>query len=348
MGPCDDGWGDCDADLENGCEEQLLTNPDNCGACGLTCAFAHAAASCVAGTCAMGSCFVNFADCDEDRENGCEIDLTGDAANCGACGAACALAQASAACVDGSCAIDACFEDFADCDSNPETGCEVDLNADPANCGICGNVCDFDNASASCLEGACTIGACFDGFADCDADPATGCEADLDTDATDCGSCDTACAAFEICVDAACLCPDADSDGHRDAACGGSDCDDGAADVNPGSAEICGDGIDQDCDGQDPECPCPDADDDGFEDHECGGADCDDGDATVNPDADDVCGDGIDQDCDGEDPECDETDSGCGCGASGNAGSPIFLISLAGLLLFPGRRRRVRQAIFRA
>lgn len=49
-------------------------------------------------------------------------------------------------------------------------------------------------------------------------------------------------------------CPDADSDGYEDAACGGSDCDDGDGGVNPGAAEICGDGIDQDCVGGDEPC----------------------------------------------------------------------------------------------
>ena len=43
-------------------------------------------------------------------------------------------------------------------------------------------------------------------------------------------------------------CPDADSDGFTDEACGGEDCDDGNDAIYPGAEEICGDGIDQDCD----------------------------------------------------------------------------------------------------
>jgi hypothetical protein len=43
-------------------------------------------------------------------------------------------------------------------------------------------------------------------------------------------------------------CPDADGDGHRDAACGGSDCDDTNPRIHPGALEVC-DGLDNDCDG---------------------------------------------------------------------------------------------------
>jgi N-acetyl-anhydromuramyl-L-alanine amidase AmpD len=44
--------------------------------------------------------------------------------------------------------------------------------------------------------------------------------------------------------------PDADGDGAPASA----DCDDGTASVHPGAAEVCGDGVDQDCSGADTEC----------------------------------------------------------------------------------------------
>lgn len=44
-------------------------------------------------------------------------------------------------------------------------------------------------------------------------------------------------------------CPDADGDGYTDASCGGTDCDDGDSSVNPGAIEVCGDSIDNNCDG---------------------------------------------------------------------------------------------------
>jgi hypothetical protein len=47
---------------------------------------------------------------------------------------------------------------------------------------------------------------------------------------------------------------DADGDGHASIDCGGDDCDDQSKDIHPGAAETCGDGVDQDCDGQDNAC----------------------------------------------------------------------------------------------
>jgi V8-like Glu-specific endopeptidase len=103
-------------------------------------------------------------------------------------------------------------------------------------------------------------------------------------------------------------CQDADGDGYDDAACGGSDCDDGDYFVNPGVDEVCGDSIDNNCDGNiDEGCTsCPDADGDGYDDEACGGTDCDDGDFFVNPGVDEVCDDSIDNNCDGN------IDEGCG------------------------------------
>jgi len=49
-------------------------------------------------------------------------------------------------------------------------------------------------------------------------------------------------------------CPDADRDGYAAADCGGLDCNDRHSGVYPGAPEICGDGLDQDCDGQDTPC----------------------------------------------------------------------------------------------
>jgi hypothetical protein len=104
-------------------------------------------------------------------------------------------------------------------------------------------------------------------------------------------------------------CIDGDLDGYKDAACGGSDCDDTNFFVNPGMAEIC-DGLDTNCDGTKPQTDV-DADGDGVP--WCAG-DCDDNDPDVYPGntegpfGDPTCSDGIDNDCN---TQVDAADGSC-------------------------------------
>ncbi len=156
-------------------------------------------------------------------------------------------------------------------------------------------------------------------------------------------------------------CVDADSDGHQDAACGGDDCDDSNADIHPGATEVCGDGIDQDCNGTDLSCDCADADSDGHQDAACGGDDCDDTNADIHPGATEVCSDGVDNDCNGltDDQDTDacgtepnpndggSDDDGCGCrmGSDSTDGilGGLLVVGLVFGLLYLGIRRRRRD-----
>jgi len=73
----------------------------HCGGCDMPCpSFPGTTLRCVAGACEVSSCPPGRADCDAMGNNGCEADLTVNAANCGACGAVCAAGDA---CMAGSC-----------------------------------------------------------------------------------------------------------------------------------------------------------------------------------------------------------------------------------------------------
>lgn len=61
------------------------------------------------------------------------------------------------------------------------------------NCGRCGAVCGNAGTTAvSCANGRCTL-TCAAGRADCDNDPANGCEVNLNADPLHCGTCPNAC-----------------------------------------------------------------------------------------------------------------------------------------------------------
>lgn len=87
---------------------------------------------------------------------------------------------------------------------------------------------------------------------------------------------------------------DPDGDGYV----GEDDCRPHYAAVHSGAADPFGDGIDQDCDGQDGNIEQMDADGDGQRSDAYGGQDCDDQDTAVYAGAEEECGDGKVNDCD--------------------------------------------------
>ena len=95
--------------------------------------------------------------------------------------------------------------------------------------------------------------------------------------------------------------PDVDNDGDGYTINQG-DCDDTNASIYPGAPEICGDGLDQDCNGLDTACSV-DNDGDGYTVAD-NPPDCDDNNASINPGATEICGNDVDEDCDGSDLAC--------------------------------------------
>ncbi len=98
---CAPGFANCNVRADDGCEVDTRTSRTNCGACGTVCSVrANATPACVAGACAQ-TCVAPYVDCNGLAGDGCESNVTDDAANCGACGRACAFLQA---CVASDCA----------------------------------------------------------------------------------------------------------------------------------------------------------------------------------------------------------------------------------------------------
>lgn len=203
---CAVGTADCDAELDNECETNLLL-PDNCGGCGITCGpYDHATARCEGGLCVIDACDDGYADCDAVVGNGCEVDVTL-LADCGSCGSDCGQLPGvlEVQCVAGVCEIAQCEAPQADCDG-AAPGCETNI-AQPGSCGSCGNDCSVlpNTRSVGCNDGTCEF-SCESGYADCNAMP--GCETDLMA-LTTCGACDNDCSALSSvaaaeCIDGAC------------------------------------------------------------------------------------------------------------------------------------------------
>ncbi len=221
------------------------------------------------------------------------------------------------------------------CADGRDQDCDGEVDEDPCTC-----VAGTTRACYSGPAGTERVGACVAGLRLCRADGTYGeCVGERLPAATDeCGNmldddCDGA--ADEDCdCDPGCLCDGADaaegcecspptdqpcysgppSTGSAGPCHGGTrDCVDGGAgyawtacegEVLP-EDEVCGDGVDQDCDGTaDDGCgPPPDGDGDGYTVFE---GDCDDADPGRSPAADEACN-GLDDNCDGT------VDEGCAC-----------------------------------
>jgi len=190
---CDAGYQDCNGDPADGCEVNLKTSKLNCGACDNVCPDLNGNPSCVAGQCQI-SCAEGFADCDDLRANGCEINLKTSVKNCNECDEECtADAGNSAYCKSGTCGQTTCPAGSGDCNGLPGDACETSLTNDVNNCGACGNKCEAVNAKVACVASKCVITECLGSYADCSGGYADGCETNTDTSTTHCGGCGKGC-----------------------------------------------------------------------------------------------------------------------------------------------------------
>ncbi|MBI5532473.1 MAG: choice-of-anchor L domain-containing protein [Deltaproteobacteria bacterium] len=194
-------------------------------------------------------------------------------------------------------------------DGNAQHGCSggqtcclekcVGVDSDPANCGACGTTCTFQHAAGSCTGGKCALGACENGYKDCDTNPANGCE----TAVTGGQGCVCNPGETQPCYDGA---PGTENVGIckggtktcQQNGSGWTVCENEVLPIK----EICNNSLDDDCNGQPDDSV--DADGDGWK--RCDGDCCDapgpvcGSPALVNPGAVEVAGDNVDNNCDGQ------------------------------------------------
>lgn len=185
-------------------------------------------------------------------------------------------------------------------------GC-ADLNSDVLHCGMCDNACPVPaNQGMTCQMGICTLGACDNGFYDCDGDSANGCES---SDTCDCTPGETQ----------PCYPGPAGTENNAPCTAGTRKCNAAGTAwslctgfVLP-SPEVCANNTDEDCNGVDDDIP--DLDGDGWTrcDNDCcetTPVDCDGDPAKVNPGAFEFIGNSLDDDCD---PATSDTTAPAAC-----------------------------------
>jgi hypothetical protein len=254
IGSCNMPFQHCSMNAADGCEDDGSSDSNNCGSCGHRCVAPDASESCVKSMCTVTSCSMGFGDCDKMAGNGCEVNFSNDAGNCGSCGAACPPLPHTdmVVCLKAACSPGQCSMGYSHCTMTPSDGCETDITT-VTNCGKCGVVCTFPNAVPACKVGACALSSCNAGFLNCNGNSADGCEVVEATDVKNCGKCGNRCTA-----------PPHAMPSCAAGVCGVGGCEAGSADCNGDPADGCESQIDVDpancgkcgnaCGGPTPDC----------------------------------------------------------------------------------------------
>ncbi len=72
---CASGFGDCNKMAKDGCETELASTVNHCGACATACSSANSTQVCERSHCLQSSCDPGFGDCNANDGDGCEVDL---------------------------------------------------------------------------------------------------------------------------------------------------------------------------------------------------------------------------------------------------------------------------------
>ena len=150
--------------------------------------------ACDGGDCALPACLPEQRDCNGRAEDGCEARLDS-LGSCGGCGIECTNEHGATACSStadgGQACVPTCALGYADCDLNPNNGCETNIDTDSVNCGKCGAACPANGGTPQCQAGKCGLSSCNSGFGDCS--NAGSCSFNLNSDPKNCGSCGHQC-----------------------------------------------------------------------------------------------------------------------------------------------------------
>jgi hypothetical protein len=277
---CDGVDNDCDGDIDEDFDFQ--NDPENCGQCHRGCAFFQGVGGCVNGDCVLEECVGGYVDKDGNADNGCEcmLDVVESTVACDPNDPVeCSAAEVCA---------DKDGDSQYHCAPIPDDGCDgVDNDCDgdideDAPSQLSGTDCYTHPVGCSCTEtspgvfdcsctGQCTSGVptCVGGEVVCGGQhgPAAELCDDLDNDCNgvtddgfdkqndpaNCGTCGNQCSAVVPnaisgcnagqCEVVACL------PGYWDLDPNQAGCE-YACDLSNGGVEACGDGVDNDCDGE--------------------------------------------------------------------------------------------------